>query len=259
MRKSKFTRQVTQAFWWIGLVMMIVGIALAVLRFRFPGFMLIGGSFVVLGLNTLMGGDLIAGPEPRSFTARGAVVRGRLEARTGLCDLVVGKCGSDRVATTHYGPLGKPGFEVRDGVAYLRLAQAAFQPNVTRWQADLATNVLWDVEARSFIGEMLLDLSDLRLEEVIAGTTLGYIHVTCPTRGYVRMSLTSVCGEIEIKVPPQVGVKIVIKPGALATVINRNERITLVKRNRYATPDFDTASGQVEMHIRVAAGDVILV
>ncbi|MBN1309767.1 MAG: hypothetical protein JXB30_00015 [Anaerolineae bacterium] len=258
MRRSKLARQIAQAFWWIGLMMMVVGISLAILRFRFPGFMLIGGSFVVLGLNALIGGEITAGPEPRSFTARGSVVRGRLEAKTGLCDLVVGKCGSDRVATTHYGPLGKPGFEVRDGIAYLRLVQAAFQPNVTQWRSELAANVLWDVEAHSFIGELIMDLSELRLEEVIAGTKLGYIKMTCPTRGYVRMSLNSTFGEIEIEVPPQVGVKVAVKKGPLATLAINNERIETIRHNRYATPDFDAAPAQVEIHIRSSAGDIIL-
>jgi hypothetical protein len=258
MRRNKLSRQIAQALWWVGLLMMIGGIALAVLRFTFPGYVLIGGSFVTLGLNALVGGELIAGPEPRPFTARGAVVRGHLVARTGLCDLSVAVCGTDRIATVQYGPLGKPGFEVRDGVAYLRLVQAAFQPNVTAWKADLANNVLWDIEANSFLGNLSLDLSHLRLEEVRAKTTLGTVEVTCPTRGYTRMSVKSSLGEIGIKIPPQVGAKLVIKQGALATLTIQNERIQLTRRNRYATPDFDTASAQVEIQIETGAGDIIL-
>lgn len=258
MRKNRLDRQVAQALWWIGLVMMVIGISLAVLRFASTGYVLIGGSFVTLGLNVLVGGELIAGPEPRPFTARGSVVRGRLEARTGWCDLSVGVCGSDRVAAVQYGPLGKPGFDVREGIAHLRLVQAAFQPNVTAWQADLASNVLWDIEAASFLGELSLDLSNLRLEEVRAKTALGYLNIACPTRGYTRMDVKSSLGEIEISIPPQVGAKLAIKRGALATVTIQNERLEPIRRNRYATADFDTAPAQVEIHIETAAGDVVL-
>lgn len=258
MRKNKLGRQIAQALWWVGLVMLIVGIALAVLRFGFPGYVLIGGSFVTFGLNALMGGDLIAGPEPRPFTARGAVVRGRLVARTGLCDLSVGICGSDRIAAVQYGPLGKPGFEVRDGVAYLRLVQAAFQPNVTAWKADLANNVLWDIEADSFLGDLSLDLSNLRMEEIKVKTTLGFVDIVCPTRGYTRMNVRSSLGEIEVKIPPQVGAKLVIRQGTLATVNIQNERLQPTRRNRYATSDFETAPAQVEIQIETAAGDIVL-
>jgi hypothetical protein len=258
MTKGKLARQMAQALWWIGLIMLVAGISLIVLRFRFYGVMLVGGSFAIFGFNALIGGEIVAGPEPRSFSARGAVARGRLEARTGLCDLAIGTCGSDRIAATQYGPLGKPGFEVRDGVAYLRLAQTAFQPNVTAWRADLASNVLWDIEARSFLGELELDLSDLRLEEVVVRTGAGYLRVTCPTRGYTRMSLASGIGEIEVKIPSQVGVKLAIKRGALATVTINNERIQTIKRNRYATDDFETAAAQAEIHVNISAGDVIL-
>jgi hypothetical protein len=258
MRKGKLGRQVAQALWWIGLVMMVVGISMAVLRFGAPGYILLGGGFVAFGLNALIGGELIAGPEPRPFTARGTVVRGFLEAKTGLCDLSVGVCGSDRIAAVQYGPLGKPGFEVRDGVAHLRLVQAAFQPNVTTWRADLANNVLWDIEAGSFLGDLSLDLSNLRLEEVRARTSLGYLNIVCPTRGYARMNVRSSLGEIEINIPPQVGAKLVIKRGALATVTIQNERLQPVKRNRYTTSDFDTATAQVEIQIETAAGDVVL-
>ncbi len=258
MRKNKLGRQVAQALWWVGLVMTVVGASMTVLRFGSPGYILLGGGFVAFGLNALIGGELIAGPEPRPFTARGAVVRGHLEARTGLCDLSVGVCGNDRIAAVQYGPLGKPGFEVRDGVAHLRLVQAAFQPNVTSWRADLASNVLWDIEADSFWGDLSLDLGNLRLEEVKAKTTLGYLDIACPTRGYTRMSVRSALGEIEIKIPPQVGAKLVIKRGSLATVAIQNERLQPVRRNRYATADFETASAQVEIQVESAAGDIVL-
>lgn len=258
MRKNKLSRQVAQALWWIGLVMLVVGVSMAVLRFGPFGYILLGGSFVVFGVNTLMGGELVAGPEPRPFTARGTVVRGHLEARTGWCDMAVGVCGSDRIASVQFGPLGKPGFEVRDGVAHLRLVQAAFQPNVTAWKADLASNVLWDIEASSFLGDLSLDLSNLRMEEVRARTSWGYLNIVCPTRGYARMNVRSSLGEIEIKIPPQVGAKLVIKHGALATVTIQNERLQPVKRNRYATADFDTAPAQVEIQIETTAGDVVL-
>lgn len=258
MQRRKLSRRLAQILWWIGLAMVVVGTSLAILRFRLPGYLLLGGGLAALGLNALIGGELIAGPEPRPFTVRGPVVRGHLEARTGLCDLTVGLCSTDRIAAVQYGPLGKPGFEVRDGVAYLRLVGTPYQPNVTRWQADLAGNVLWDVEARSFLGDLTLNLSGLRLESVTAKTALGRLDVTCPTRGYTRMSLKTTLGDIELHIPTEIGAKVSVKRGALATIAIHNERVQTLKRDRYATPDFEAAPVQVEIQIETAAGDIIL-
>jgi hypothetical protein len=175
-----------------------------------------------------------------------------------MCDLEVSACPNDRVASLRFGPFGKPGFEIAEGVAYLRLRNGLFRPNLTRWQADLAGNVLWDIDVHSSLGEVVLDLSNLRLERVSATTGLGRLSVKCPQRGYVQMHLLSLLGTIELHIPSQIGARVTIKRGQLAHVILNNERLLAIGAGRYSTPDFDTASAQAEIRIESGAGDIIL-
>lgn len=258
MRTGGFLRGAAQILWWVGLAMVIGGGALLALGLRLPGGLLLGGGLAALGLNAALGGELIAGGEPRPFTVRGTVVRGHLTARCGLADLVVSRAGSDRVASVIYGPIGKPDFEVQDGIARLGLIQPLGGLNISRWRADLAGNVLWDIEVRGVLGEFNLDLSGLRLERISIQTTLGRMRIACPARGYTQMELRTAGGEIELHIPPDVGAKITIKRGPLCDVVMRTDRLTASRRDRYASEDFESAPAQVEVHIEATAGDVIL-
>ena len=260
MAVKSFRRRIAQLLWWVSLALIITGLVLWLspgMAFMPPG-ILVGSGIVVLGLNLLIGGELIVGAAPRGFTARGQVVRGMLHVKAGLADLAISAGANDRIAAVRYGPMGKPGFSVEGGTAYLYLKNAFLRPNISRWQAGLATNVLWDVNARSSLGNLRLDLRSLRLEQVTAHTTLGQMLVACPARGYVRMALSTGVGEISVTIPPDVGAQVVLDRGALTTLEIKNKRLLIDDQHRYATPDYETAAAQVELHIRSAAGDIIL-
>src|SRR5689334_11369293 len=182
MLTSSARRTAGQIMWWIGLPAAIAGGVIFALGGRLAGGLALGIGLVLIGLNVLINRELVAGPEPRPFSARGSVVRGHVEAKTGLCDLRVAQCGPERIAGIVYGPFGKPGLEVVDGIAQIRL-MSGFPPAVTRWQSDLAGNVLWDANIRSFMGDLLLDLSSLRFESLTARTALGRLSVALPKRG----------------------------------------------------------------------------
>jgi hypothetical protein len=250
-------RRIGRVLWWIGLPATAGGIVGFALKAQLPGGIALGTGLALIGLNILLNGELIVGPEPRPFSARGSAVRGRLEARTGLCDLRVATCGPERIAGIVYGPFGKPGFEVVDGVAELQL-RPTFPPAITRWQSDLAGNVLWDARIRSFLGDLVLDLNQLRFETLSAQTTLGRLSIALPRRGYARMSVNSSLGEIEVFIPAETGVKIAVRRGALATIHVTDPRLVEVSPGQYVTPDFDTTQGQVELAIRTWSGDVTL-
>ncbi len=252
-------RSVEQILWWAALALIAAGLALAFMPpGPIPPGVVFGAGLIALGLNMLLGGDVIAGPEPRAFTARGQVVRGRLEVAAGLSDLSVDDGGSDRIAAIRFGPFGQPAFTAEGGMAHLGLKNPPLRPNIARWEARLADNVLWDIDARSSLGELRLDLSRLRLETVRARTILGRIHVACPQRGYARIDLKTAAGAIEVSVPPEVGATIRVRHGALGTVTVSNKRLLAPAPLHYVTPDYETAAAQVEIDVQAAAGEVIL-
>ena len=258
MERSNASGNVAQALWWIGIAAVIAGIGLLVARISLAGNVTLGAGMVLLGLNTLIAGDLAGGTSTRPFAVRGPVVRGDLQASTGLADLAVGTCNPDRIASLQFGPVGKPGFEVMEGVAAVRLKQPAFPPGMTPWRADLAGNVLWDIQARSWLGSLALDLTGLRIEKATVRTTLGRISLTCPTRGYAQATLRAGVGDIEVIVPDQTGAKITIKRGKLASVTVKNKRLISYRPDRYSTQDSDSAPGQIEIVIESWAGDIVL-
>lgn len=244
-------------FW----VSVLVGIAALVVIFGrvqlLPSAVLLGITGAAFGLSMLLGGEIIAGPQPKQYTVKGQVVRGEVVVRAGLADFMLETGKADRVATVHHGPIGKPKFKVEDGVASLRMANGLL-PNIARWDAKLATNVLWDIDAKSSLGELALDLKQLRVERVIAESGWGKIDVTLPTRGYTQMFFTIGAGEMIVRVPDEVGARFVITQGALATITIENERITALDAKRYSTADYESASTQVDIKIEVGSGEVVV-
>jgi hypothetical protein len=241
--------------WWIGLPATIVGAVIFILGIRLAGGLTLGIGLVLIGLNVLINGELVAGPEPRPFSARGSVVRGHIEARTGMCDLRIAQCGPERIAGIVYGPFGKPGLEVIDGIAQIRL-MAGFPPPITRWQSDLAGNVLWDADIRSFMGDLLLDLSALRFESLRASTRVGRLSVALPRRGYATMDLRNSLGDIEVFLPAETGVNVTVKRGPLSSVVIRDPRLAEFRPGHYGTPDYDSSPAQIELTITCWSGDI---
>jgi hypothetical protein len=122
----------------------------------------------------------------------------------------------------------------------------------------LAGNILWDVEISSSLGDLTLNLTDLRLEFVKAQSRFGRISLVCPKRGYAQVNLRNRLGDIEIVIPPETGIRLIIKAGKLSNLDIKNERLEALDHRRFQTPDFDTAPCQVEMSIQTGAGDVLI-
>ena len=226
--------------------------ALAGLAMPVP-LMIIGGGLVALGLNGLIAGDWLVGPPPRPFTARGEVVRGVVEIHAGWSDAVVSDGPIDRIASVVYGPFGKPDFTFEEGIAYLRLRRTL---PLSRWQADLAGNVLWDVRARSTVGDLTLDLTRLRIEEVRARCGAGRLAVRCPSRGFVRLVLHTTLGQIEVIVPPEVGVRLRVKATRLAAVRVSAPGLYPAGDGSYATEGYEAAAAAVDVMVSTSAGEI---
>ncbi|MCC6904920.1 MAG: hypothetical protein IT326_03690 [Anaerolineae bacterium] len=257
-RQSPLARKLAQVLWWIALAC-FAGALIALLIRTGPvvSTWLAGIGLVLLGVNILLGGEVIAGPMPRLFIARGQVVRGVLEAHCGPADLNLGDCPGDRVAVVRSGPMGRPFYEAQDGMAVLRISQPPL-PNPTAWQAGLAGNVLWDIDAQAGIGNLALNLTDLRLETVNARTGPGRLTVLCPARGYTRLALRSGSGDIEVVIPEGIGAKIEVSKGRLGTLRIRNARLIDQGGGRCTTSGYSSSAAQVEISIQTWAGEITL-
>lgn len=253
-------RHVELALFWGGLLLAVAGAVLfAVPAVAVPAPVVLGGGLAALGLSLLLAGEVIAGPAPRSYAARGQVVRGQVAITAGLANVVLRGGLSERVAAVTFGPFGKPQIGVEEGVARVHLASPRLRPSIAGWRAELASNVLWDLEAKSSLGSLSLDLSELRLERVSAQTWMGKLSVVCPeTRGRTEIALKTVVGTIEVIIPEGVGAQVTVVHGSLGTVRQKNERLLAPGQRRYITTDFESAASQVDIRIEAVAGDVLL-
>lgn len=251
-------RRVNRIIFWLGLLLLLAGVALLAAGFRqFPGIML-GVALILLAVNVWLGRDFSTSGQPRSATIRGEVVRGTLRSRAGYSDLTIGACDIDRVAQVRYGPLGQPAYSVEDEVLTLLMGQRRINLNVAYWRADLAGNVLWDLDLRASLGNLTLDLQELRLDHIRAHSGWGRLSINAPKRGYVVMELSSVAGEIELILPEGVGARITIERGLLSGVRVRNPRLLALRPDQYSTPEFESSPSRVEIRVKPGAGDLIV-
>lgn len=238
-----------------------LGLELAPITIIQPG-ILLGAGLIALALNILIGGDIIIGRGLQTFSARGQVVRSQLDVQAGLCDLSLGKGPDDRVAMMRYGPMGQPEFTITDGVGLLTMDQSLLRPNISHWRTGLASNILWDIDVRSGLGDINLNLIDLRVETVTAKTSLGRMQVACPQRGYVKMNLQTGLGQIEVVLPDsqEIGVRVHIDRGPLSslTVKTQPGRLLDIGDNDYITQNYDDAQAHVDIVITSPIGDVII-
>ena len=255
------SRRINQVLFVAGLAALVTAAAVSfgVAALPVPTQFLWGIGLAAWGLNALLAGDLAAGREPKPYIVRGQVVRGELVIRAGANDASVGVCGPNRVAEVIYGPLGKPQLDVRDGFARVALLAGVLRPNLATWGAGLADNVLWDIKARSGLGDFTLDLTDLRLEKVEVRTRLGAIDVTVPRRGYAQIGLKSWLGPITVRVPEDVAVRIAVRAGEMATVELATDRLQSLGKGRFISPRFDEAATQMDIRIHAPLSDVRLV
>jgi hypothetical protein len=260
MKGQALNRLIIQILAYLGIALILGGVILLYVPgsvFVPPG-ALIGFGLAALGINIVLGGDLVVGPSPRTFSARGQVVRGYLDISAGPADLTVSGGTKSRIASVTHGPLGKPVFVVEEGVARLRLHNNVLIPNITRWRANLASNILWDINAHSSLGILELDLSQLRLEKVAASTSWGQMKITCPKRGYAQIDLKTTAGLIEVTIPDGVGAHVTIESGLLANVEIQNEKLLAEDQQTFTSLDYDTASATVEIHVKADVGDVYI-
>ncbi len=257
MSSESLTRRLARLLGWLGLLLAAAGLGIPTLTAAasVPAMALIGAGVVALGLGVLLGGDLILGPPLRLFSARGEAVRGEVVARAGLCDVTLSGGLEGRLASVRFGPFGKPFFRAESGMATLRLS-SGLRPNIASWEVVLARNVLWDVHLHSTLGDLTLDLSELRLERITACTALGRLCVRAPLRGYVQMHLRSALGVVEVDIPPRVGAQVTLRTGALAATTLHNGRLREVAPHCYRTEDYETAASQIDLQIDCAAGEV---
>lgn len=244
---------------WVAVLLAAVGIVTNLLGLlELPLGVWLGAALMTLGLNVLVGGDLIATPEAKPYSVKAKVSRAVLDIASDLPDVEVrANPDYERLATVRAMAGGGPNLEVVDGVAHLRLEQRSrWFPGAVNWQARLATNVLWDVKAHSLLGHLNVDLQGIRVDRVALKSILGGVHVTCPQRGRPQIELETWLGDLVVEVPREVGAQVTVEPGRLAHVGLDSADFEQVDETTYVTHNVETAQTVAVIRLRTQAGEM---
>ena len=246
--------------WWIAVLLIVIGVAVNLLGVMDLSLSVwIGGGLLALGLNVLIAGDLVITSASRPASTRSDVSRAILDVRAGLSNMDIRAGDDERLAGIRIGASSSPQITVVDGVAHLLIAnRLSWLPTAANWRADLATNVLWDVNARSSIGHLDIDLRSVRVDSVSLRSYMGDIRLQCPRRGRTRLKLETSLGDVEVKVPPQAGALIKVSRGNMAVVSIIGSRFEQLDDNTFATLNVDEASAVAEISLSTRAGEVRL-
>lgn len=243
---------------WAAVLLMVAGAVTGLFGvLPLPPGLLLGGGLFVLGLHVLVAGDLIFSTRVRPFTARAQVSRASLEVHSGMADVAVAASdGFERLAAVRVGPDAHPDFKVEDGVAHLRVSRRlGWLPGTANWQARLANNVLWDVEAHSLVGNLDVDLREIRVETVFLKSDLGGVRVYCPRRGRPLIELEARIGDLEVVLPDNVAARVKLEGGRMANLDLDREIFERVDRETYVTLDADSAATVADITLRIQVGE----
>jgi hypothetical protein len=77
-----------------------------------------------------------------------------------------------------------------------------FGGKTNEWDVQLNDQVSWTLDIGSAVGDVRLDLSDLRVGELTLDSGIGSVDVTLPQRGAVQAKIDGGVGDITVAIPP---------------------------------------------------------
>jgi hypothetical protein len=194
-----------------------------------------------------------------------AIERGEHESAhfgvsSGLSDLrVAAFAGASQLAVGRFPSHRGPRLEVEDNQASLYLDRRAAAPFLFgEWSAALAKGLPWTMEAHSTLGDFRLDLRDLSMPSLHLHSWAGHVDLTLPVAGPGEFELRLTLGDLTVRVPEGVAVRLRLKAGWLTHVRVDNPRLAQSGPNEWNTPDFPSTAQSLTLAVELTTGDLVL-
>ncbi len=125
----------------------------------------------------------------------------------------------------------------------------------TEWQIHLNPKVQSDIIAHSGGGNVRLNLEGMAVTNVAADTGGGNMDVVLP-EGTANFSVNarSGAGNVIVRVPSGIAAKIHATTGLGKVIVD--SRFSMIDKDTYQSPDFDSAADKVEITVKSGAGNV---
>lgn len=148
-------------------------------------------------------------------------------------------------------------YEVRDGVARLRLAGESRGPSFgvrgheRTWNLELTRAVSIDLDIDAGVGESHLNLREATLGSFDLDAGVGQVNLTLPERGGYRGEIDAGVGEVVVRVPRQVEARFTVSTGLGGATVNGD---WTTDGNVHTTAGYSSASAEERIDVRVDGG-----
>jgi hypothetical protein len=199
---------------------------------------------------------------PTFAMARGDFARGELWVEAGAADVSVSAfAGASQLAVGDFPAAGGPALEARGETARVRLRvrdTLALWPG-RGWSAALAKGLPWALDLRSSLGDLTLNLKDLDVTALRVQSTLGHVDLTLPAAGQAEMRVRLRGGDLTVRVPEGMALRVKVSAGPLARVRPDARRFVQLAPGEWATPLYAASATRCTLALDLWAGDLTLV
>jgi hypothetical protein len=125
----------------------------------------------------------------------------------------------------------------------------------SQWDLRLNTRLQWEMNVNSGIGDVRLDLSDLKVSDLELNSGIGAVRLTLPRRGTVRARVDGGVGDLSITIPEGVQARIRVDRGLSSLNIdNRFQR----QGDYYETAGISGAESFIDLEIDMGIGSITI-
>ncbi len=262
-------RQVRRHRLW-ALVFLLVGVVLLaanlnllppdaqrVVGWAWPGLVVLAGVWVLLA-----GRSRAEAAEPTFALDRAGYTAGELLVNTGAADLRVGAlAAADHLALGQLPTPRGPALTTVENMVRLHLTPRLAVPLLAgqAWSIDLAPDLPWALRWQSSLGDLTLDLRGLTVTTAHLRSAVGQVDLTLPARGQADLHVRLGLGNLTVRVPEAMAVKVKVNRGRLATVRPDGRRFVELAPGEWATPLFAVSPARCTVTVYLWAGDLTLV
>jgi len=214
---------------------------------------------ILLGLFIVLTGRMTFGlPLPAFAIPRGVYPAAHLSLDGGGADVRLDDfAGSTQLAVGQFPDYAGPQLRVRHGQAQLILDHRAAMPFlVGGWTLSLVKGLPWSLTLRSQSGDFHLNLRNLNVAHLRLDSLAGDVDLTLPTNGQGDMQLSLTFGDLILRVPEEMGVKIKLNAGPLVNTRLDNQRFIQTAPGEWVTPNFSQSPHQDILSISLSQGNL---
>jgi hypothetical protein len=123
----------------------------------------------------------------------------------------------------------------------------------SRWDLRLNTRMQWEMKVNSGVGDVRLDLSDLKVSDLELDSGIGGVHLALPRRGTVRARVNGGVGDLSITIPEGVQARIRVDRGLSSLNIDRRFQR---QGDYYETDNIGGAESFIDLEIDMGIGSI---